>query len=93
MLHSLIMSNNCLLALAKNATVFVDSESFIQFLSPWYRMEKHHLGVLACLQNTLPSNTNAISKLKQKAAQISKKIKYIDNLLVAEATKITAMKD
>lgn len=56
-------------------------------------MEKHYLGILACLQNTLPSNTNAISKLKQKAAQISKKIKYIDNLLVAEATKITAMKD
>lgn len=91
------MSDNCLLALAKNAAVLVDSESLIQFLSPWYGMEKHHLGILACLQSTLPSNTGAASKLERKAAlkaaRASKKIKYMDDPVVAEAAKITAMRD
>lgn len=44
--YSLIILDNCLLTLAKNAAVLVDSESLIQFLSPCYRMEKHHLGIL-----------------------------------------------
>lgn len=47
--HSLIMLDNCLLALAKNAAVLIDLESLIQFLLPWYKIEKHHLNILACL--------------------------------------------
>lgn len=65
MLHSLIMLDNCLFALAKNAVVFVDLESLIQFLILWYKMEKYYLGILAYLQNTLPSSTNVVlSKLE-----------------------------
>lgn len=97
MLYSLIISDNCLLALAKNAAILIDLESLIQFLSPWYGMEKHHLDILACLQSILPSNTNATFKLEQKTAlkvaQASKKMKYIDDPVVAEAAKITAMRD
>lgn len=49
MLHSLIMLDNCLFALAKNAVVLVDLESLIQFLILWYKMENHYLGILAYL--------------------------------------------
>lgn len=64
--YSLIMLNNYLLALAKNTMIFVDLKSFIQFLSPWYRIKKHHSNILVCLQNNLSSNTNIASKLDQK---------------------------
>lgn len=98
MSHSLIMSDNCLLILAKNAVVLIDSESLIQFLTPWYRMEKYHLDILACLQSTLLSNTDtASSKLKQKAALkatwVSKQIKYMDDPVVTETAKIIAMRN
>lgn len=96
-LHSLIMLNNCLLTLAKNAIDLIDSESLIQFLVPWYRMEKHHLGILVCLQNTFPSSPNIAFKLERKAVlkavQASKKIKYMDDPVIAKAAKITTMKD
>lgn len=68
MLHSLIMSDNYLLALAKNIGIFVNSKSLIQFLSLWYRMKKYHLGILAYLQNILLSNTNTVFNLEQKTA-------------------------
>lgn len=60
-------------------------------------MKKHYVGILVCLQNTFSSNTNATFKLEQKAAlkaaRAFKKMKYIDELIVAEAVKITAIKD
>lgn len=61
-------------------------------------MKKHHLGILAYLQNTLPSSTSvALSKLEQKvtltAARASKQIKYMDDSVVVEAAKIIAMRD
>lgn len=97
MSHSLIMSDNCPLALAKNANDLVDLESLIPFLVPWYGIDKHHPGILACLQSTLPSSPNVPSKLERKAvltaARTSKKIKYMDDPVVAKAAKITAMRD
>lgn len=63
--HNLIMLDNCLLALAKNVGVFVDLESLIQFLTLWYRMEKHHLSILAYLHSTLFSSIDiALSKFE-----------------------------
>ena len=47
--YNLIISDNCLLTLAKNAAVLINLKSFIQFLSPWYKMEKHHWGILVYL--------------------------------------------
>lgn len=63
--YSQIMSNNYLPTLTKNITIFVDLESFIQFLIPWYGMEKHHLSILTCLQSIFFSSINAkLFKLK-----------------------------
>lgn len=95
--HSLIMSDNCLLALAKNADLFVDAESLIQFLVPWYGMKKHHVGILECLQSIRSGNNDAGSRLERKAAlqsaRTSKKIKYMDDPVIAEAARITALRD
>lgn len=95
--HSLIMSDNCLLAIAKSADLLMDEESLIQFLVPWYGVEKHHLPISACLQSTIPSNDHATSKIKQKAAlkaaRASKKVKYLDDPVAAEAARITALRD
>ena len=60
----------------------MNEEAFIQFLVPWYGVEKHHLAILACLQTTFPSNNNGISRIKRKAAlkasRASKKVKFLD---------------
>lgn len=60
-------------------------------------MAKHYPAILACLQSIISSNDNATSKIKWKAtlkaAQASKKDKYIDDLVAAENAKITALRD
>lgn len=95
--HSLVILDNCLLTLVKNASTLINSESLIQFLKPWYGMKKYYFEILACLQSTISTNNNVTSKLEYKAtlkaARVSKKIKYMDDPVIAEAVKITALKD
>lgn len=97
MFHSLIMLDNCLFALAKNPNTLINLISIIQFLVLWYRIKKHYLGILAYLQSIIPINNDATFKLKWKTAlkatQASIKMKYIDDLVVAKAAKITALRN
>lgn len=60
-------------------------------------MKNHHPGIWTYLQSTLSSNINIASKLNQKAALKAvwtfKKIKYIDDPIVAKVAKITVIKN
>lgn len=64
---------------------------------PWYGVKKHYLAILACLQSTFPHNDDATSKIKQKAtlkaAKVSKKIKFLDHLVVAVTARIIELRD
>ena len=95
--HSLIMSDNCLFAIAKSADLLMNKEALIQFLVFWYRVENHHLAILAYLQSTFPSNNDGISRIKWKAAlkaaRVSKKVKFLDDPIVTKTAKITALRD
>lgn len=68
MCQNLIMFDSCMIVFAKNADSIMNKESFIQFLAPQYRVLKYHLAILACLQSITPSNNDATSQIKQKAA-------------------------
>lgn len=95
MLHSLIIFDGWLIAFTKNANLVINEERFIQLLAPWYGIVKYYFAILACLQSTICNNNNATSMIKQKAAlkaaQASKKVKYMDNSLIAKNVKITAL--
>lgn len=97
MFYSLIMLNNCLFAIAKNVDLLINEKTLIQFLIPWYRIEKHHLAILAYLESTFPSNNNKISRIEQKTAlkavQAFKKVNFLNNLVITKTTKIIALKD
>lgn len=53
----LIMSDDCLAALAKSGGTLVDSDSLIKFLEPWYGLDKHCTEILACLDSTTSSTS------------------------------------
>lgn len=80
------------MALAKSGGTLVDSDSLIKFLEPWYGLDKHCTEILACLDSTISSNS-IDRKTALKAAQTSKKIKFIDDPAIAEAARITALRD
>lgn len=88
----LILSDNCLAAIAKSEGIFTDSNSFIKFLECWYGLNKHCTKILACLESIIFS-TYVNQKTALKAAQTFKKIKIIDNPAITEAARITALKN
>ena len=75
----------------------MNEEALIQFLVPWYGVEKHHLAILAYLQSIIPSNNNTISWIKRKTAlkavRASKKVKFLDDPVAAEIVRITVLRD
>lgn len=94
----LIISDTCLAALAKSYDSLVNSDTLLAFLKPWYRVEKHHVEILACLQSTSSSNDNTLTtrhdrKEALRAARASKKVKYIDDPIIAEKARIIALRD
>lgn len=96
---TLIMDDNCLIALAKNREVLQDKTSLIQFLKPWYGMERYTNKLLTCIQqNSFCSTTPDLpSKSERKAilitARNSKKLKGIDDHLLAEEARIIALRN
>ena len=97
--NSLIMSDTCLVALSKNADNLHDEQTLIRFLEPWYGVDQYRFEILDCLRTypaeNPPDNIGSASSLllvprsdrkeALKAACASKKIKYIDDPVVAEA--------
>ena len=86
-----------MIALAKNANQIINEESLIQFFAPWYRVAKYHPTILAYYQSTSSRNNDVIFKIKQKATlkavQVSKKIKYINDPIANENTRITVLRN
>ena len=93
--NSLIMSNTCLVALAKNADSLHDEQKLVQFLKPWYGVDQHRVEILACLKiypaekppDNLESTATLVPRSDRKealkAARASKKVKYMDDPVVA----------
>lgn len=73
---SLVMSDDCLLALAKSRELLQDQASRLDFLKPWYGMAKHAEEILVCIQKTrshsehpeLPSKAEREAILKAERA-------------------------
>lgn len=58
----IIMPDDCVLALAKNAEDLTNLETLISFLKPWYGVaDQFAKGILACIQKTIASTPMAIS--------------------------------
>ena len=89
---SLFVSDTCLQALAKSKDLLTDEEKIQSFLQLWYGVEKHSAAVLACFQQAnLQTKTEKRSILQSACA--SKKMKFMDNPTVAEAARITQLRD
>lgn len=97
--ESLLMSDQCLLALAKEGEKLDERAKLQEFLRPWPDLEKYVDELFTCLcqssshgdSNTIPSKAQRREILK--AARASKKIKFMDDPAIAEAAHITTMRD
>lgn len=97
--NNLIMNNNCLIALAKNGELLQDKFSLIDFLKPWYGMEKYANKLLACIKknNKYSTTPDLPSRSERKAiltaAQSLKKLKGLDDLVITEEAHMTTLQD
>lgn len=112
--NNIIMPDDCVLALAKNADDLITLESLTDFLKPWYGItDRFGESILACLEKTVipttidastnPTSTSASSshtipsRLEQKAmlkaARASKKLRYLDDPVIAAASEVIARRD
>lgn len=101
---NLIIPDSCLLALAKHGSelaLAISSEKLREFLQPWEGVDEYLEELFTLIKRSSPqisSSTNfgpsrAERKETLKAARTSKKLKYMDDLVVAEAAKMTALRD
>lgn len=99
MLESLLMSDQCLFALTKKGEKLVNWAKLQEFLQPWPDLNEYVDELFTCLcQSNSYSESNIILSKAQwreilKAACASKKIKFMDDPTIAEATRITTMRD
>lgn len=105
--ESLLMPNSCLMSLSKSGCLLQDYDALIDFLKPWCGVNRHASKILACLKSSsafLPGETEADnlkpvlpSKAERKAMlktlRESKKLGNLDNPAVANASRMTALRD
>lgn len=99
---NLIMPDDYLLALAKSGS-FLDQDQLVNFLKPWYGISKHTAELLIVFQKNRPyldTQTPPFELLlrsEKKSALIafrmSKKLKNLDNPILAEEARMTALHD
>lgn len=102
MSDNLIMPNDCLLALAKSGS-FLDQDQLINFLKPWYGTFKYIAKLLIVFQKNRPYLDTQIllfkliTRSKRKSTLIilwtSKKLKNLDDLVLAEEACIIILQD
>lgn len=96
------MLDSCLLALAKHGSelaLAISSEKLREFLQPWENMDEYLEELFILIKRSSPqisSFTNsrlshAERKETLKVVQTSKKLKYIDDPVIAEAAGMTAL--
>lgn len=102
MLDNALMLDSCLLALAKDGGRLNDLPTLIRFLKLWSpRIATYSDKILLCLQHNSPPltedsvvrPTKAECKAILKAARTSKKLKFIDNLLIAKQVQAVKLRD
>lgn len=92
---TLLMSDACLVALAKAADGLldcVDGSKVKEFLQPWYGLDNYAEDLFLVLSQS-SSPTRAARKDALKAARVSKKAKGLDHPEVAMEARITALRD
>ncbi len=98
---SLIMSDCCLASLAKSGGIF-KFEDLLEFLDPWHSIDKHANKIFKCLEMNRPpldidakpllqSPSKAERKNVLQTLQTSKKLKNMDNLVIAENVRMTGL--
>lgn len=99
---NLIMPNSCLLVLAKHGSelaLAISSEKLREFLQPWKDVDEYLEELFTLIKRSssqISSSTNsgplrAERKETLKAGRTSKKLKYMDDPVVAEAARMTAL--
>ncbi|MCJ1471185.1 hypothetical protein MMC07_009833 [Pseudocyphellaria aurata] len=103
---SILLPDCCLTALAKNGKDLLDTATLLEFLKSWNSVERYCDEILSCLQKNssrvyfqaesdrsegMPSD--AERKAMMQAARLSKKLKGMDDPLVAKASRIDALRD
>lgn len=95
----LLMSNQCLTCLANENENLDKKAKLDDFLWPWPDLDKFADKIFACIQrSSFYRHKEVISTKVQrreilKAARTSKKAKFIDDLTIAEATQIIAIRN
>lgn len=93
------MDDNCLITLAKNGELLQNKSSLVDFLKPWYGMERYVDKLLACIKKNSEYSTtpDLPSRSERKAILIvsrsSKKLKGLNNPVIAEEARMTALRD
>lgn len=99
--EGLIMPDDCLVALAKSGGLLATLIQLIKFLEPWHGVSKYADEIFLCLEtNRLPleleteSPFQLPSKAQKKAnlqvLRASKKLKNMDDPIVAQDAQMTA---
>lgn len=99
---NLIMLDSCLLALAKHGlelALVISSEKLREFLQPWEDVDDYLEELFILIKRSSPqisSFTNyRLSRTERKetlkVTQTSKKLKYIDDPVIAEAARMIAL--
>lgn len=93
------MSDKCLVGLAKAADGLIDStdcSKVKEFLKPWYGLDKHAEDLFASLHSSNSGDsgpTKSARKDALKLSRVSKKVKGLDDPVVAVEARITALWD
>lgn len=96
------MPDNCLVALAKSGRLLATLTQLIKFLEPWHGVSKYADKIFLCLEiNCLPLELKTelpfhlLSKAQKKANLQAfcafKKLKNMDNSIVAQNAQMTAL--
>lgn len=98
---TILMTDSCLVALAKGADDLQDETKLREFLQRWPQLSKYTSGILKCLHQSSHKiathgetvSTKAMRKEALRSAWASKKTKYMDDPKVAKAAEIEALRD
>lgn len=93
----LLMSEQCLLDLAKQGEEFDEKDKLADFLHPWPDLNEFVDEIFDCLQGSSLQGRDLPTKAQRKSilktAQASKKAKFMNDPRVAEVARIIELRD
>lgn len=102
--EGLTMPDNCLVALAKSGGLLATLTQLIKFLEPWHGVSKYADEIFLCLETNCPPlepkielpfqlPSKAQRKANLQALCASKKLKNMDDPIIAQDAQMTALRD